>query len=147
MTRGSIREYIEAVKQRYLRASKTVKRVILNEFVQVTGYNRKSVIRAIRSRRDPSEGKRRGRPKRYSAQATAMLVVLWEAANRICSRRLRPFIPELLEVLKQHEEIQVEPGITAQLQQMSASTIDRSALRTPLRSGCTPIGREARGAP
>lgn len=125
MTRGSIREYIEAVRQRYLRATKKVKRVILNEFVQVTGYNRKSAIRAIRSRGDPSVGKRRGRLKRYSAQATAMLVVLWEVVNRICSRRLQPFIPELLKVLEQHGEIRLEPEIAAQLKQMSAATIDR----------------------
>lgn len=70
-------------------------------------------------------GKRQGRPKRYSAQATAMLVVLWEAANRICSRRLQPFIAELLEVLGRHQVMRVDPEIAGELKQMSASTIDR----------------------
>ena len=46
-------------------------------------------------------------------------------ANRICSRRLQPFIPELLEVLERHNELQVEPEVTAEVKQMSASTIDR----------------------
>ena len=44
MTRGSIREYTQAVRERYLRASKKEKGKILDEFVSVTGYHRKSAI-------------------------------------------------------------------------------------------------------
>jgi hypothetical protein len=124
VTRGSIEEYAAALRERYRRATKKEKGVLLGEFVKVTGYRRKSAIRLLRRTKAPGAG-RRGRPKRYSAKATAMLVVLWEAANRICSRRLQPFIPELLGVLEQHGEVQVEPEISAQLQQMSPATIDR----------------------
>lgn len=124
MTRGSIGEYAEAVRERYRRARKKGKGVLLGEFVKVTGYSRKSAIRLLRRNKAPG-AERRGRPKRYSAKATAMLVVLWEAANRICSQRLHPFIPELLRVLEQHGEMRVEPEIAAQLQQMSPATIDR----------------------
>jgi hypothetical protein len=124
VTRGSIGEYAEAVRERYRRARKKEKGVLLGEFAKVTGYSRKSAIRLLRRNKAPGvEG--RGRPKRYSAQATAMLVVLWEAANRICSQRLHPFIPELLRVLEQHGEVRVEPEIAAQLQEMSPATIDR----------------------
>jgi len=38
MTRGSIQEYTEAVRERYLRASKKEKGRILDEFVSVTRY-------------------------------------------------------------------------------------------------------------
>jgi len=51
MTRGSIQEYREAVRERYLRASKKEKRRILDEFVNVTGYHRKSAIRLFHRRR------------------------------------------------------------------------------------------------
>lgn len=47
MTRNSIREYIEAIRWRYLRATKKQKGKILEEFVQVTGYHRKSAIRLL----------------------------------------------------------------------------------------------------
>ena len=83
MTRGSIGEYAEAVRERYRRARKKGKGVLLGEFVKVTSYSRKSAIRLLRRTKAPGV-ERRGRPKRYSAKATAMLVVLWEAANRIC---------------------------------------------------------------
>lgn len=125
MTRNSIRDYTEAIRERYLRGGKKERGAILDEFVRVTGYNRKSVIRILSSKKTPTGAGRRGRPKRYSGRASAGLVVLWEAANRICSRRLQPFIPELLAVLEQQGELHVEAGIAAELRQMSPSTIDR----------------------
>jgi len=51
MMRGSIQEYREAVRERYLRAGKKGKGRILDEFVNVTGYHRKSAIRLLRRKR------------------------------------------------------------------------------------------------
>lgn len=42
MTRGSILEYREAVRGRYLKATKKEKGVMLEHFVQVTGYHHKA---------------------------------------------------------------------------------------------------------
>ena len=47
MTRASMREYSEAVRWRYLQASKKEKGKILDEFTKVTGYNRKAIIRLL----------------------------------------------------------------------------------------------------
>jgi len=47
MTRASIREYVEAVRGRYLRASKAERGKILDEFTQVIGNHRKAVIRLL----------------------------------------------------------------------------------------------------
>jgi hypothetical protein len=49
MTRGSIREYTQAVQERYRRAPKKGRTKILDEFTQVTGYHRKAAIRLLRS--------------------------------------------------------------------------------------------------
>ena len=48
MTRGSIREYAEAVRGRYLIASRKEKSRILDEFTKVTGCHRKAAIRLVR---------------------------------------------------------------------------------------------------
>lgn len=125
VTRGSIREYSEVMRQRYRGArSKKEKGMVLTEFVRVTGFNRKSAIRLLRGK-DACTARRLGRPKGYSHEATLKLVVLWEEANRICSQRLQPFIPELLEVLERHGELRVDPEVAAELKAMSASTMDR----------------------
>jgi hypothetical protein len=49
MTRSSIREYAEAVRERYFMASKKEKGKILDEFTKVTGHHRKATVRLFRS--------------------------------------------------------------------------------------------------
>ena len=104
MTRGSIREYTEAVRGRYLRASKKEKGKILDEFTQVIGCHRKAAIRLLRQGNQPRANKKRGRPPRYIGEVSDALRVTWEATDRLCSKRLRPFLPELVKVLRRHGE-------------------------------------------
>jgi hypothetical protein len=51
--------------------------------------------------------------------------VTWEAADRLCSKRFRPFLAELVGILKEKGELKVTEETEAQLCRMSASTIDR----------------------
>lgn len=51
--------------------------------------------------------------------------MFWEAADRICGKRLKPLLPQLLEAMERHGHIQLEAELRAQLLKMSASTIDR----------------------
>jgi hypothetical protein len=125
MTRGSVREYVEAIRERYWRASRKEKGQILEEFTQVTGYHRKAAIRLLRRSPGQGWGRRRGRPRRYSPEVAAALKVVWEASDRLCSKRLKPFLPELVRVLVGHRELGLTPEVEKQLCQASAATIDR----------------------
>jgi len=123
MTRGSVLEYAAAVRGRYLSAGKKEKGRILDEFMRVTGYHRKAAIRVLLGAQKRSRG-RRGRPARYGA-VVQILRTIWEACDRLCSKRLHPFIPEMVKVLRQHGEQRIDAAAEAQLCQMSPSTIDR----------------------
>jgi len=125
MTRASIREYTEAVRWRYLRASKEEKGRILDEFTKVSGYHRKAVIRLLHRRNQPRVNKKRGRPQQYLATVIEALRVAWEATDRLCSKRLHPFLPELVKILRRHGNATMTADIEAQLCRMSPSTIDR----------------------
>ncbi len=126
MTRGSIREYTEAVRWRYLQSSKTDKGKILDEFTKVTGRHRKTAIRLLHHRGNQTRtNKKRGRPRQYSATVVGALRVAWEATDRLCSKRLCPFLPELVTVLRRHGDRTMDAEIEAQLCQISPSTIDR----------------------
>lgn len=125
MTRSSTVEYAQAIRPRYLRASKADKGKILDEFMQVTDLHRKAAIRLLNRVNTPRIGKRRGRPRRYSSEVTGMLKAVWEASDRLCSKRLQPFLPEMVKVLRQHDEQRIDAFLEAQLCQMSSSTIDR----------------------
>ena len=125
MTRTSIREYTEAVRWRYLRSAKRDKGKILDEFIKVTGYHRKAAIRLLHQVNKASTKKKCGRRQHYSGAVVGALRVVWEATDRLCSKRLQPFLPELVKVLRRHGESTMSAEVEAQLCQMSPSTIDR----------------------
>jgi len=125
MTRGSVREYLEAVQGRYVTGSRKDKGRILDEFTRVTGYHRKASIRLLSRDHREDVKSRRGRAKEYGAGVIAALKLAWEASDRMCSRRLQPFLPELVRVLEHHGELTLPGETRAQLCRMSAATIDR----------------------
>jgi hypothetical protein len=125
VTRRSTLEYAQAVRLRYLRASKVEKGEMLDEFVKVIGQHRKAVIRLLNRPHQSGIGKRRGRPRKYGSNVAGMLKAVWEASDRLCSKRLRPFLPEMVNVLRQHGEQRIDALLEEQLCQISSSTIDR----------------------
>ncbi len=53
------------------------------------------------------------------------LAVLWEAADRICGKRLRVLLPVLIEAMERHGHLQLDPVVRSRLLDISAATIDR----------------------
>jgi hypothetical protein len=124
----SIQEYAAAIRDRYLRASRSQKHAILTEFCETTGYHRKSAIRLLRNPPKRS-GKRRGRRPDYGPEVARALKVAWEATDRVCSKRLAPFLPELIPVLERHDELKLSAEVRSKLLQISPATIDRLLAR------------------
>jgi hypothetical protein len=122
VTRRSIEEYAEAIRVRYFRASREIKGGMLDEFTQVTGLHRKSAIRLI-NRRAYSPSHRRGRPAAYR-EIAPQLKAIWEASDRLCSKRLHPFLPEMVRVMRRHGS-PIDISTADLICRMSASTIDR----------------------
>lgn len=118
-------ELVAALKERYEASSKAERSVILNEFVAVTGYHRKHAIRLLTAvAKRPSEQPRRT-TRRYDGQVREALIVLWEASDRICSKRLKPLVPVLLPALERHGQLGVCPKVGALLRAVSPATMDR----------------------
>lgn len=125
VTRESIKEYSEAIRERYRRAMKKEKGKILDEFTKATGLHRKAAIRLL-NRRSPVARKRRsGRPPKYGARVIEALKAVWEASDRLCSKRLHPFLPEFIKVLRRCGESDINAEIEAELCRVSPATIDR----------------------
>jgi len=113
------------VRYRYFKATKKEKGRILDEFIRVSGYHRKAAIRLLHRSGLPAKGKRRGRQRCYGGEVVDALHQTWEATDRLCSKRLRPFLGELVRVMRQHGEIHISAPVEAQLCQMIPATIDR----------------------
>lgn len=129
MSRSSVHECAAVLRTMYQSADRIRRKEILKEFLELTGYHRKSALRLfslhVAPKREVASTRKRGRPHTYEPAVAAALQIAWEAANCICSRRLQPFMPKLLEALRRHGELVVEAEVEKYLCQMSASTMDR----------------------
>jgi hypothetical protein len=140
MSKGTRREYIDAQRDRYQAAGRAGKGRILDELVEATGYNRKYAM-GVLSARTPSastppmvsgcDRPKRGRRYTYTSATLKALVKVWEYSDRLCSKRLVPFLPEFLLALERHKELTLDDFTRAQLLSVSSATVDRhlSSLR------------------
>jgi len=125
------KELIAAVGARYRDSSRDAKHKILDEFVALTGYHRKHAIRVLRSARS-SERATAKRNRIYDEAVRQALIVLWEAGDRVCGKRLKVLIPVLVSAMERHGHLDLELEVRRKLLQMSASSIDRALRDTRL---------------
>ncbi len=120
----SVREYAASLRPRYRLASRRDKSRLLDDFCRVTGRHRKVAIGLLRHPPTRRIG-RAGRPRQYDNGLRPVLEQLWIASDYLCSKRLAPFLPELLHALERHDELTVPADQRAVLSHVSPATIDR----------------------
>lgn len=132
ISKESRRELTDAIRERYRKSSKSEKVRILDEFISLTGYHRKHAIRVLGSNGEQPETEQSPVGKRvYDEAVKEVLIVLWEASDRICSKRLKAVMPIFIETMERKGHLDLDPEVRNHLLQMSASTIDR--LLKPIR--------------
>src|SRR5258707_282524 len=98
MSVKSIGELARSRSLDYIRSSRKRKGAILDEFVAATAVKRKTAIALLR-KPPPVKPRPRGRPApRYGADVAAALEMLWAMDGYICSQRLVPALPLLIEL-------------------------------------------------
>ena len=125
-------ELLRAIAERYKAATRAERRTILDEFVSVTGYHRKHAIRVLGTIDTKVLSVRRTRLRLYDEAVREALVVLWEASDRLCGKRLKPLVPVLLEALQRHGHLLLDEDVHKQVLAVSAATIDRLLAPTRL---------------
>jgi hypothetical protein len=133
MTHAMRAELAEAVRDRYAAANNKDKHRILEEFVAATCYHEKSAIRVLNAGSEPQHRQSRQRLPIYDDAARAALIILWEASDRVCGKRLKALLPILLPALERNGHLRLEQDIRDKVLSMSAATIDR-LLRLPRRA-------------
>src|SRR3954453_17660685 len=119
------RELLVQVAPRYRAAGHAQKSVVLDEFVAATGYARKYAIRLLAQPVPKPAPIRRPREPRYGPAVREALHVAWTTANEICSKRLVPFLPELVEALERHGHLQLPADVRPLLLALSPATANR----------------------
>lgn len=130
-------ELLAAVAMRYRESRRAEKTRILDEFAAVTGHHRKHAVRLLRA--GPTDRRSAPRPERrlYDEAVHEALIVLWEASDRICGKRLKALVPILLSAMEQHGHLVLDPAVRAALLTISAATIDRALRPQRERAGTT----------
>ena len=139
------RELLVQVAPRYRAARHGQRSVILDEFVAVTGYDRKYAIRLLLGPVEPPKPIQRPRAAQYGVEVQQALVGAWTAANGICGKRLVPFLPELIPTLERHGHLSLSNDVRRQVLSLSPATADRllksvrqpHGLATPSQAGCS----------
>jgi hypothetical protein len=128
-------ELVAAIAGRYSQAERMERGRILDEFTAITGFHRKHAMRLLRT----GQPKRRSGPRPgrriYDEATREALIVIWEASDRICGKRLRPLVPVLVEAMERHGHLQLAPEVRISLLAMSAATIDRALREVRQQSG------------
>jgi hypothetical protein len=120
------REIRSGVAERYRAGGRLEKGRIVDELCAVMGWHRKHAIRALsdgKSSALPAQFLRRGRT--YGPSVRDALIALWDASDRLCSKRLVVMIPLLLPALERHGRLKLSANERALLLKVSAATIDR----------------------
>lgn len=66
----------------------------------------------------------------YDEAVKESLIMMWEAADRICGKRLKAIMLELVSALERHGHVHLDPRVRSRLLAVSASTIDRLLVQT-----------------
>jgi hypothetical protein len=128
------------LRDRYRKSFKKEKTIILDEFIRLTRYNRSYAARLLRLKevlgylhiggkrvrlvRDKRKIKRK-KKKIYNEGVLVALKEIWKICDYICSKRLAPFLSEIIPVLEKWREINLSAKVREKLFKISAATIDR----------------------
>lgn len=127
------RELVAALRERYEQATKAGKGTILGEFTAVSGYHRKHAVRLLRKPMAGGQAETTISERVYDEAVREALTVVWEAADRICGKRLKAVIPQLVEAMERHGHLALDAEVRKKLFAVSAATIDR--VLKPVRTG------------
>lgn len=145
MSRKAIREYFKAIYARYLKASKKVKQIILDEFCSNTGLNRKYAIRKLNGPA-PSKRKimhRRRRKNTYGPEVISPLAAVWEAAGFPCSSRLKALVKLWMPWIE--KKFRLNQQVVKKLLSISTRQIDRRLKDKRIKIGKRIYGRTKPG--
>jgi hypothetical protein len=142
LTMNEKRKITEKVAKRYRKARKKHKGLILDEFTEVTGYNRayashvlnnwgkKIYVQVKGEKITYILGKRkkktlRIRKKYYDEEVLRPLKKIWYVSGMLCGKYLKAYIEDNLKLLEKQNEINLNKDQNRKLNKISASTIDR----------------------
>ena len=130
------------IANRYKNATKNEKKAILNEYISLTGFNRKYAISKINScikrktytfnnktmiscKVEVPKRKKRKYISKYDKTFQGSLIAIWTFFDYMCGQRLVPFIKENIAELIKERSFKITDVIKEKLLTISSATVNR----------------------
>ena len=97
----------------------------------LAGHHRKHGIRLL-SGTSSTDGKQVVGRRIYDEAVREAVIVVWEASDRICGKRLKVALPNLVDSMERRGHLGLDPAVRELLLVASAATLNR--LRKPIRA-------------
>lgn len=123
LSKHARQEVLESFRSEYSTAVAPRKQEILDIIVTSTGYDRKHVIKRLSKALPPVNTRRRKRL--YDDGIADALLSVWRLSGYLCSKRLVPYMPELLPVLEKFGHVRLSDDQREKLLSISVATVDR----------------------
>lgn len=117
-------QYMDTLREKYLKANKQGKGKILDEYCKNTGQERKYVSKKFRYKVKPKEG-RKPRKEYYDGSVKAILAEIWKIFDHPCGQRLKFLLETETERLRKFGEITCSDEVSDKLLKIGSATIDR----------------------
>lgn len=138
MSINTKKELLTSLQIKYKAAkSRSEKTRILDSLVSAAGYKRKYAISLLNKEliNPSSPVKRFLPPAKYDQSVKLALITVWYAANQICSKRLKPFLPDFISSLERHSHLSLTDEVRTKLLNISTGTIDSLLKSERIKSG------------
>ena len=119
------RALLRQLAPRYQQASSDQKTLLLDSFVEWTGYSRKYAIALLNHGEHGRQTIQRRRLPQYCPAVQQALFLAWKATHYVCAKRLLPLLPTLVTLLEQHGHLQLTEEERRLVLAMSLSTAER----------------------
>jgi len=123
-------EYLEKMRDRYhRRTGRGARTVLLDEFCDVTGHERKYANKLLSRLRGPNRKgatgtKKRGVGKTYPAPVIETLFEIWKQTEQPCGKRLASMLPDWLPFFEKHH-VELSDSVRTKVLAISPAQIDR----------------------
>lgn len=124
MSKSATDEYVGRTRQRYrAMKSKAAKSLVLDEFCETSGYERKHAIKLLNGKVGNRKN-RVGRKAKYDDEMKAVLVEIWKMSDQMCSKLLEPVKVLFLDSYEKNISV-VPDDVRRKVLEISPASIDR----------------------
>ena len=126
MNKEAKEQYMDTLRESYLKGTKKEKGAILDEYCRNTKQERKYASKKFtRQRVSQKKEDRKKRSCLYDSNVITVLVKIWKIFDHPCGQRLEEILSTETENLRRWKEIVCSDGVAEKLKKMTSATIDR----------------------